>query len=108
MVYASSVSELRSVAEGICGEYETMCFSAHDPDDLILFSFTWVEGFYYVDPVECSEDLKCIEEVFRMHSDVFKLARMGLYEIQVDEGLLRKAVERLLAVSDKRKRKKLA
>jgi hypothetical protein len=107
-VYTSSVSVLRSVAEGICREYRTMCFSVHDPDDLVLFIFTWVEGFYYVDPVECSGDLKCIEEILGMHGDVFKLARMGLYEIQVDEGLLRKAVERLLALSDKRKREKLA
>jgi hypothetical protein len=96
------VSELRSVAEGICREYKTMCFSAYDPDDLVLFSFTWVESFYHVDPAECSEDLKCVEEVFRMHGDVFKLTKMGLYEIQVDEELLRKAVERLLALSGKR------
>jgi len=104
-VYASSVGVLRRVAEGVCREYKVMCFSAYDPDDLVLFSFTWVEGFYYVDPVECSGDLKCIEEVFRMHGDVFKLARMGLYEIQVDEDLLRRAVERLLALKKREEKR---
>jgi hypothetical protein len=95
-LYVRDVEHLRRVAESICKKHGTMCYSSGDPDDLVLFGFTWVESFYYVDPLDCTSDLKCVEEVFRMHGEVFKLARMSIYEVLVDEELLEKAIEKLL------------
>jgi len=73
-----------------------MCFSERDPDDLVFFSFTWVENFYHVDPVECARDLKCVETVFEMHSTVLKLVREGKYFVNYDRELLESAVKKLL------------
>jgi hypothetical protein len=96
--YVRDVELLRRVADGICRKHGTMCYSNGDPDDLVLFGFTWVESFYYVDPLDCASDLKCVETVFEMHSEVFRIARSGLYYVLVDEELLENAVERLLAL----------
>jgi hypothetical protein len=59
------VSELRGVAREICAKYGTMCYGDRDSDEIVLFGFTWVENFYYIDPVECSKDLECIETVLK-------------------------------------------
>jgi len=95
----SSVGALRRVARSICRKYGTLCYTNSDPDDLVLFGFTWVENFYYVDPVECARDLKCIETIFEMHSTVFKLAREGVYIINNDKELIENAVKKLLKLS---------
>jgi hypothetical protein len=93
------VSELRGIAREICAEYGTMCYGDRDPDEIVLFGFTWVENFYYVDPVECSKDLECIETVFNMHSTVLRLALEGKYVVNNDRELLEEAVKRLLTLS---------
>jgi hypothetical protein len=93
------VSELRGVAGEICAKYGTMCYDDRDPDEIVLFGFTWVENFYYVDPFECSKDLKCIETVFNMHSTVLKLAVEGKYVVNNDVELLEEAVKRLLTLN---------
>ena len=95
----SSIQALRRTAREICRKYGTLCFTDMDPDDLVLFGFTWVESFYDVDPVECAKDLKCIETIFEMHSTVFKLAREGMYTINNDRELLENAVKKLLKLS---------
>jgi hypothetical protein len=90
---------LRRVASEICSKYGTLCFSESDPDDLVLFGFTWVENFYYIDPLDCASNLKCIETVFEMHSTIFKLAREGKYVVNNDRVLLEGAVKKLLELS---------
>ena len=95
-----SVRDLRLIASEICSKYGTLCFSESDPDDLVLFGFTWVENFYYVDPVECARDVKCVETVFEMHSTVFKLAREGRYALSISRDLLENAVKRLISLRE--------
>ncbi|MFZ8783624.1 MAG: hypothetical protein ACO2OR_06550 [Desulfurococcaceae archaeon] len=95
----SSTTTLRRVASEICSKYGTLCFSESDPDDLVLFGFTWVENFYYIDPLDCASNLKCIETVFEMHSTIFKLAREGKYVVNIDRVLLEGAVKKLLELS---------
>jgi len=90
---------LRRVASDICSKYGTLCFSESDPDELVLFGFTWVENFYYIDPVECARDLKCVETIFEMHSTVLKLARENKYTVDNNGELLEKAVKKLLELS---------
>jgi len=95
----SSVDLLRDIASIICNKYGTLCFSQSDSDDLVIFAFTWVENFYYVDPVECAGDLKCLETVFEMHNTVLKLAREDKYIVNNDIKLIERAVKRLLELS---------
>jgi len=95
----SSVEDLRRLASKICSKHGTLCFGEADPDDLVLFGFTWVESFYYLDPAECAQDLKCIETVFEMHLTVFNLAREGLYVVNNDEELIESTVKKLLELS---------
>jgi len=95
-----SINELRQVASEICSRYGTLCFTSRDPDELVLFGLTWVENFYYVDPVECSRDLKCVETIFEMHSTVFKLALEGRYAVNTSRELLESAVKRVLALRE--------
>jgi len=91
---------MRSLASDICSKYGTLCFSETDPDELVLFGFTWVENFYYIDdPVECARDLKCVETIFEMHSTVLKLTKEGKYFVNYDRELLEKAVKELLELS---------
>jgi len=96
-----NIALLRQLASDICSKYGTLCFSETDPDELVLFGFTWVENFYYIDdPVECARDLKCIETIFEMHSTVLKLSREGKYIVNNDRELLEKAVKELLGLSN--------
>jgi len=95
----SSIDVLRGIASIICSKYSTLCFSESDSDDLVIFAFTWVENFYYINPVECAKDLKCIETIFEMHSTVLKLARDGRYIVNNDIELIEKSIKRLLELS---------
>jgi hypothetical protein len=98
-----SIAELRSIASEICSKYGTLCFTDMDPDKLVLFSLTWVESFYYVDPVACSKNPECVRTIFEMHSTVYKLALENKYIVQINKRLLERAVRRLLALSEKRR-----
>jgi hypothetical protein len=66
----------------------------------VIFAFTWVENFYYIDPLDCASNLKCIETVFEMHSTIFKLAREGRYALSVSRDLLENAVKRLISLRE--------
>jgi len=96
VVLMSSIDLLRCIANSICSKYGALCFFQTDPDELVVLGFTWVENFYYIDPVECARDSKCIETVFEMHYTVLKLAREGKYSVDINIELLEKAVKRLL------------
>ena len=96
-----SIEELRAVANEICAKYGTLCFSEEDPDKLVLFGLTWVENFYYVDPVACARNPVCVETIFEMHSTVFKLALEGKYTVTINKRLLERAVRRLLELSER-------
>jgi len=98
---SSSVAELRRVASEICSEYGTLCFDKRDPDKLVLFSLTWVENFYYVDPVACAKNPECVNTIFEMHSTVLRLALEGKYTVNINKRLLKRAVKRLLELSER-------
>ena len=91
-----SVRDLRLIASEICSKYGTLCFSESDPDDLVLFGFTWVENFYYVDPVECSRDASCVDAVLEMWGEVVSRVAEGRYTVVGDRELARRAVRGLL------------
>ncbi len=97
----NDIAKLRRVASQICSEYGTLCFDEKDPDKLVLFSLTWVENFYYVDPVVCARNFECVNTIFEMHSTVFKLALEGKYAVNINKRLLRRAVKRLLELSER-------
>jgi hypothetical protein len=80
----------------VCSELGTLCYSEEDPDGLVLLGLTWVENFYYVDPVECSRDTSCVDAVLEMWGEVVSRVAEGRYTVVNDEELARRAVRRLL------------
>jgi hypothetical protein len=99
--YVWDVKRLREIADSVCKKHNTMCYGSRDSDDIVLFGFTWVEGFYYVDPAECSRNLECVKGVFDMHFEVLKLVYEDKYAVYVDEELIDRAVSELLKLSSK-------
>ena len=99
-VYTSDVNVLRGVASEVCSRHNTLCFADRDPDELVWFGFTWVETFYYVNPEDCASDLKCLDTLFNMHWEVFKLASRGEYMVYIDRDLLDRAVTKLLRITE--------
>jgi len=95
-----SIDEMKYIAAEVCSKYETLCFDEKDPDELVLFSFTWIENFYYVDPVDCARDLDCIETIFNMHSIVTRLVLENKYSVNIDKDLIEYAVKSLLALGE--------
>jgi hypothetical protein len=91
-----SVEELRALAAELCSELGALCYSEEDPDGLVLLGLTWVENFYYVDPVECSRDASCADAVLEMWSEVVSRVAEGRYTVVNDGELARRAVRRLL------------
>jgi len=94
------IKELKRLVDSICTEYNAMCFTdITDPEDLekiLLFIDTWVESFYYVEPMLCINDVECVEKNFDMHGEVLNLALKDEYIINLDEQLFRRTVEKLL------------
>jgi hypothetical protein len=80
----------------VCSELGTLCYSEKDPDELVLLGLTWVENFYYVDPVECSRDTSCVDAVLEMWGEVVSRVAEGRYTVVNDRELARRAVRRLL------------
>jgi len=91
-----SVEELRALATELCSELGTLCYSEEDPDGLVLLGLTWVENFYYVDPVECYRDTSCVDTVFEMWGEVVSKVAEGRYTVVSDRDLARRAVRGLL------------
>lgn len=98
--YIWDVKRLREIADNVCKKHNTMCYS-RDSDDMVLFGFTWVENFYYVNPAECSRSLECVKGVIIMHFEVLKLVYEDKYAIYVDEKLIDRVVPELLKLSSK-------
>ena len=97
---SSQVQILKELASKICRGLGVLCYeNLNDPNLLesyLLFIGTWVESFYYIDPVECVSDENCTLKILNMHREVFSLAIRNRYVINIDENLFRKAVENLL------------
>jgi hypothetical protein len=100
MMVNKQIKELKRLVDSICTEYNAMCFTdITDPEDLektLLFIGTWVESFYYVEPMLCINDVECVEKIFDMHGEVLNLALKDEYIVNLDEKLFRKTVEKLL------------
>ena len=62
---------------------------------VLLFSLTWIESFYYIDPVDCIEDTACIEKILAMHGEIYSLALENKYAIELDREKLFKTIEKL-------------
>jgi hypothetical protein len=99
----SQVKTLEELADKICRELKVLCYNdIEDPDlleKILLFVGTWIENFYYIDPVECVKDIDCVSKILNMHGEVFSLAIRNLYIINIDEDLFRETVEKLLKLS---------
>jgi hypothetical protein len=95
LVYIHDVSALRRIAQEFCVKFETMCYEDWDSDKTVWLGFTWVESFYYVDPVACTENPACAKTVLEMHLEVFRLAKEGKYSVRVDRRLIKRALRRL-------------
>jgi len=91
---------LKNIASSICRDLGALCYDHINDLNLLegylLFTGTWVESFYYVDPLECVSDESCALKMLDMHGTVFPLAIRNQYVINIDENLFRKAVENLL------------
>ncbi len=72
-MFTDSIEYLKNVAREICMKEETLCIN--DDNDMLKFSISWIENFYYIDPMECIEDVYCLKKLFEIHDDVFKLSR---------------------------------
>jgi hypothetical protein len=100
-VYTSDINTLRSIASEICSKYGALCFAESDPEDLLWFSFIWAETFYYADPEECTADLECLDTLFDMQWEIFKLAANHKYAVYISRELLEEAVTKLLKLTGK-------
>jgi hypothetical protein len=96
----NKLQALKSIASRVCRDLGAPCYDHfNDPNLLesyLLLIGTWVESFYYIDPVECVSDEGCALKILDMHGEIFPLAIRNQYVINIDENLFRKAVENLL------------
>ncbi|MEM0027341.1 MAG: hypothetical protein QXT53_06950 [Ignisphaera sp.] len=92
--------ELVNIAKEICSRYRVLCLESDDELDyrLLIFSLTWIENFFYVDPQSCSKDLVCAEKIFEMHRDVLEYALRGEYIIDLHKEKFLETVEKLLKI----------
>jgi len=92
---------LKGIADRICRELETLCFSDLSDEELekmLMYVFTWIETFYYIDPVECAKDDDCASKALEIHGAVVPLALRNQYIVHINEELIRKTVEELLKI----------
>ncbi len=97
----SQVQILKGIADRICRELGTLCFSdlsGEELEKMLMYVFTWVETFYYIDPVECAKDEDCASKALEIHGAVVPLALRNQYTVDIDEELIRKTVEELLKI----------
>jgi hypothetical protein len=95
---------LRDIARGLCAELGVMCYEEDDPDAAVWLGFTWVESFYHVDPIACTENPVCVKTVLEMHLEIYKLAKEGKYSVRVDRRLIKRTLRRLAELKSGLKR----
>jgi hypothetical protein len=100
----SQAQVLKSIADGICRELGTLCFSdlsgGEELEKMLMFAFTWIETFYYTDPVECAKDYDCSSKALEIHGAAAPLALRNQYTVYINEKLIRKTVEELLKIEE--------
>ncbi|MCI4435691.1 MAG: hypothetical protein JHC33_02620 [Ignisphaera sp.] len=99
----SQTQILKGIADRICRELGTLCFSDLSDEELekmLMYVFTWVETFYYIDPVECAKDEDCASKALEIHGAVVPLALRNQYTIYINEELIRKTVEGLQKIEE--------
>jgi hypothetical protein len=78
----SQAQVLKSIADGICRELGTLCFSdlsGEELEKMLMFAFTWIETFYYIDPVKCAKDVDYASKALKIHGAVVPLALRNQY-----------------------------
>jgi hypothetical protein len=98
MMFIFDFEDLRLLANEICFKYNFICVGGLGDEEsraMLIFSVTWIESFYHIDPIDCIEDIECIERVLAMHGEIYSLALENKYVIELDREKLFKAVERL-------------
>lgn len=99
----SQVQVLKSIADRICRDLGILCFSDLNNEDLekmLMYVFTWIESFYYIDPVECAKDEDCASKALKIRGAVVPLALRNQYTVYIDEELIRKTVEGLQKIEE--------
>lgn len=94
--------DLIDIAREICSRYGVLCLEAAgetDYEKLIIFSLTWIENFFYIDPLTCGKDQACIEKIFDMHREVLEYALRGEYIVDLNKEKFLESVKRLLGIS---------
>lgn len=87
MAITYDLKELRLLANEICSKYSLLCFSELDDEEfrtMMLFSITWIETFYHIDPEECVEDIECVKKVLTIHGEVYGLMLKDSYAIELN------------------------
>ncbi|MEM1608647.1 MAG: hypothetical protein QXG81_05200 [Ignisphaera sp.] len=99
-VAESEMQKLVDIAKEMCSRYRVLCLEPAGELDykLLVFSLTWIENFFYVDPQMCSKDATCAEKVIEMHRDVLNYALRGEYIIDLRKEKFLEAVEKLLKI----------
>jgi len=92
-MFIDSIEYLKSFAKEICMKEGVLCID--DNSDVLKFSISWIENFYYIDPRECAEDLDCLKRLFEIHNYVFRLSREDKYLFYIDPNLFLDTVRRL-------------
>jgi|UniRef100_A0A7J2U3W5 hypothetical protein len=98
MAITYDLKELRLLANEICSKYSLLCFSELDDEEfraMMLFSITWIETFYHIDPEECVEDIECVEKVLTIHGEVYGLMLKDSYAIELNKEKIFKTIEKL-------------
>ncbi|ADM27376.1 hypothetical protein Igag_0540 [Ignisphaera aggregans DSM 17230] len=92
-MFIDSIEYLKSFAKEICTKEGVLCIDENS--DVLKFSISWIENFYYIDPRECAEDLDCLKRLLEIHSYVFRLSREDKYLFYIDPNLFLDTVRRL-------------
>jgi len=98
MVFIYGFEDLKLLANEICFKYNFICVGELGDEGsraMLIFSMIWIESFYHIDPIDCIEDIECIERVLAMHGEIYSLALENKYVIELDREKLFKAIERL-------------
>ncbi len=94
-MFTDSIDYLKNFAKEICTKEETLCIDDSNSSDLLKFSISWIENFYYIDPRDCAEDLECVKKIFEIHSYIFRLSRENRYLFYIDPNLFLDTIRKL-------------
>jgi len=92
----SQAQVLKSIADRICRDLGTLCFSdlsGEELEKMLMSAFAWIETFYYIDPVKCAKDEDYASKALEIHGAVVPLVLRNQYTVHINEGLIRKTVE---------------